>query len=206
MRCCHPAGGPVGGWWPPWSVAPGTRSIGQVLHHRHDQHRFATRFEPPLNRASRCPSDPTRRPTAAHATGRPPTPDGRPSTARLPQCSQRPSAACRISHTVAAVTLQSGGPDIRRERFAVFAFSRHHCNRCCTVVDARNCAHDVYRSGGRAASSTSGSGATGMGYALPASPGPARAATPRRTRAARPASAPHASAPHPPWSTTTATT
>jgi hypothetical protein len=35
----------------PWSVAPGRRSDGQVLHHRHIHVRLPGAFDPPLNLA-----------------------------------------------------------------------------------------------------------------------------------------------------------
>ena len=54
---------------PPWSVAPRRRSLGQVLHHKHDQHKFSNALEPPLNRATRWPSDPIRLPTFSQGAG-----------------------------------------------------------------------------------------------------------------------------------------
>jgi hypothetical protein len=40
------------GWIPPWSVAPGLRSSGQVLHYRHAEPRLPGAFDPPLNLAT----------------------------------------------------------------------------------------------------------------------------------------------------------
>jgi len=59
---------------PPWSVAPGRRSDGQVVHHRHAHARLPEAFDPPLNLAARWPSEPMgMKPQRPHVDHRRPT-------------------------------------------------------------------------------------------------------------------------------------
>lgn len=89
----------------------GRRSDGHVLHQRQTQPRLPGAFDPPLNLATRCPSEPTLRPTCDQATGLPSGLDGRFSTASDPQYSHRPLAASSTARTSPPVIFTDPQPN-----------------------------------------------------------------------------------------------
>jgi hypothetical protein len=139
-------------------------------------------FDPPLNLATLCPSEPIRRPTCDHVNGLPSGPDGRFSTASDPQYSHWPRAVSSTARTSAPVIFTSGAPDIRRDLLARMAFLRHHAILTAGVVRSRKSSHDAYAGGPAAEPAASGSGTRGAGRVLASRAAASSGASPAANR------------------------